>query len=146
MTIVVETYHAQDGRKGHIYMEKDSKQYYTTVYTSDSIILQHGAYLSKYSARSALKRQGLEKDQEGAKEKRKREEKDQMQIYNTYLNGDTMNFGGMEWIIDGQCGRWNYPGSYPKEYCERLYKQGISWQSILILAKKENDNYKKGND
>ena len=52
-------------------------------------------------------------------------------IYDTRLNGDTKNYGGLEWVIDGECGRRNYPGTYPREYCERLYMEGKSWESIL---------------
>ena len=59
-------------------------------------------------------------------------------IYNSFLNTDTHNFNGSEWIIDGERGRDSYPGTYPKEYCERLYQKGISWSKI-------QKEYHKGN-
>ena len=59
-------------------------------------------------------------------------------VYNSFLNTNTHNFGGMEWIIDGENGKYNYPGTYPEEYCRRLYQKGISWQKILR-------EYNKGN-
>lgn len=57
-------------------------------------------------------------------------------IYNTYLNSNTKNYDGLEWVIDGERGRWSYPGTYPREYCERLYRDGKSWESALMDYKK----------
>lgn len=59
-------------------------------------------------------------------------------ICNSFLNTDAYNFNGSEWIIDGEHGRYSYPGTYPKEYCERLYQKGISWSRI-------QKEYHKGN-
>lgn len=59
-------------------------------------------------------------------------------IYKSFLNTDTYNFDGLEWIIDGENGRYNYPGTYPEEYCKRLYAKGISWSRIQKEAYKGN--------
>lgn len=58
-------------------------------------------------------------------------------VYSYRLNGDTHNFDGLEWIIDGEAGRRNYPGTYPIEHCVRLYKDGISWEHVLKEHRKK---------
>lgn len=66
-----------------------------------------------------------------------------MNIYNHYLNANTKNYDGLEWVIDGENGRYTYPGTYPVEYCKRLYMQGKSWESMLREHKKEMEKLNK---
>lgn len=48
-------------------------------------------------------------------------------IYNMRLNGDTMNFGGLEWVVDGEIGRMNYPGCWAECTVRAYYRRGLSY-------------------
>ena len=45
-------------------------------------------------------------------------------VWNTRLVTETHNFGGREWVVDGENGRWNYPGDWPIEKAEEMYRRG----------------------
>ena len=45
-------------------------------------------------------------------------------VYNSRLNSNTKNFGGLEWVIDGECGRRNYPGTWAECKAIAYYKHG----------------------
>lgn len=64
-------------------------------------------------------------------------------VYSYRLNSNTHNFDGLEWIIDGEAGRCNYPGTCPIEYCMGLYKDGISWDHVLKQHRKETTELNK---
>ena len=48
-------------------------------------------------------------------------------IWNAYLNTHTQNWDGKEWVIDGENGRWTYPGDLPLSTVCEYYKRGVSW-------------------
>ena len=45
-------------------------------------------------------------------------------VYDVHINHNTKNFGGCEWIVDGENGRLNYPGSWTKEEAVEAYRRG----------------------
>lgn len=49
------------------------------------------------------------------------------EIYDIHLNGDTMNFGGLEWIVDGSIGRMNYPGTWAECTVRAYYRRGLPY-------------------
>lgn len=48
-------------------------------------------------------------------------------VYSVMLNKNTRNFGGIEWVVDGEYGRNTYPGILSKEEARRLYQEGKSF-------------------
>ena len=48
-------------------------------------------------------------------------------IYKIWLNADTQNFGGLEWIVDGEIGRMNYPGTWAECTVRAYYRRGLSY-------------------
>ena len=60
-------------------------------------------------------------------------------VYNSILNSKTKNFNGLEWVVDGSMGRVNYPGTYPEEFCTRLYRAGIPWDIVLRAYNRERE-------
>ena len=52
-------------------------------------------------------------------------------IYEIHLNGNTKNFGGLEWIVDGERGRMNYPGTWAECTVPEYYASGISFNRII---------------
>ena len=57
-------------------------------------------------------------------------------VYDIHLNGDTKNFGGLEWIVDGECGRRNYPGTWAECTAREHYSKGTSFKTILYEQRK----------
>lgn len=51
-------------------------------------------------------------------------------IWDCHLNPDTHNFGGLEYVVDGERGRRVYPGSIPECLAKRLYACGIEYKQI----------------
>ena len=51
-------------------------------------------------------------------------------IYDCHLNGRTMNFGGLEWVVDGERGRRNYPGTWPACLAKMCYQEGLSYDKV----------------
>ena len=49
---------------------------------------------------------------------------DEYAVWHVYLNRDTFNFGGQEWVVDGECGRDTFPGSWPRDKAVRYYRNG----------------------
>lgn len=47
-------------------------------------------------------------------------------IYDVHLNNRTHNFGGLEYVVDGEMGRWTYPATLPECLVRRLYNDGLS--------------------
>lgn len=45
-------------------------------------------------------------------------------IWNAYLNKETFNFNGSEWVIDGELGRMVYPGNWEKSIALTYYSHG----------------------
>ena len=45
-------------------------------------------------------------------------------IWNVHMNNDTLNFGGAEWVVDGELGRMVYPGVWDKSLACAYYAQG----------------------
>lgn len=45
-------------------------------------------------------------------------------IYDVHMNHKTYNFGGSEWVVDGQIGRMVYPGSWDKSIVCTYYAHG----------------------
>ena len=48
-------------------------------------------------------------------------------IYSVRLNARTENFGGLEWIVDGNNGYMNYPGSWAECTVREYYHNGWGW-------------------
>ncbi len=51
-------------------------------------------------------------------------------VWDCRLNADTYNFGGLEFVVDGERGRWVYPGTLPECLVKRMYMEGISYPPI----------------
>ena len=51
-------------------------------------------------------------------------------VWNTRFVTDTKNFGGREWVVDGENGRWNYPGDWPVERAENMYRRGEAYTPL----------------
>lgn len=51
-------------------------------------------------------------------------------IYHMNLNTETENFGGKEWIVDGDMGRWNYPGQWDAATVCKYYEDGIAFNQV----------------
>lgn len=49
-------------------------------------------------------------------------------IWNAYLNRNTKNWDGKEWVIDGEIGRMTYPGDLPLATVCEYYKNGKSFE------------------
>ena len=49
-------------------------------------------------------------------------------IWRIHLNTQTQNWDGTEWIVDGDVGRMNYPGSLTVEAVCDYYRNGIAWE------------------
>lgn len=47
-------------------------------------------------------------------------------VYDSHLNADIYNFGGLEWVVDGERGRYSYPGTFPECLVKRMYMEGVS--------------------
>lgn len=47
-------------------------------------------------------------------------------VYDLWLNGNTKNFGGLEWVADGEHGYRTYPGTLPECLVIRLYGEGLN--------------------
>lgn len=47
-----------------------------------------------------------------------------MNIWDVRLNGDTKNYGGLEWVIDGEDGRKTYPGCWAECKAREYYLRG----------------------
>lgn len=45
-------------------------------------------------------------------------------VWDVHLNTDTKNFGGAEWVVDGERGRNTYPATMTKEEAVNLYRKG----------------------
>lgn len=46
------------------------------------------------------------------------------EIYSVTLNPDTMNYGGLEYVIDGSAGKKTYPGSWAECTARTYYRNG----------------------
>ena len=62
--------------------------------------------------------------------------KDRYGIYNVRLNGDTMNFGGLEWVVDGEIGRMVYPGTWAECTVRQYYANGWKYNDERARQKK----------
>lgn len=51
-------------------------------------------------------------------------------VWDHHLNADTKNFGGLEWVIDGENGRRFYPGSWAECKAVRAYRDGYGFYDI----------------
>ncbi len=45
-------------------------------------------------------------------------------IYDVKLNSRTFNFGGLEWVVDGEIGRMVYPGTWAECVVRTYYSNG----------------------
>lgn len=45
-------------------------------------------------------------------------------VWDVHLNRETRNFGGAEWVVDGERGRETYPATISKEDAVALYRKG----------------------
>lgn len=45
-------------------------------------------------------------------------------IWNVHKNTETFNFGGAEWVVDGELGRMVYPGNWDKSIACTYYAHG----------------------
>ena len=48
-------------------------------------------------------------------------------IWNVQMNANTFNFGGLEWVVDGEVGRMVYPGSWAECTVREYYRRGWSY-------------------
>ncbi len=47
-------------------------------------------------------------------------------IYDIHLNEHTLNWGGKEWVVDGENGRWTYPGALDIVTVIDCYRKGVT--------------------
>lgn len=47
-------------------------------------------------------------------------------IYDVHINRNTYNWGGCEWVVDGENGRDTYPGSWDEKKVRKYYRNGWS--------------------
>jgi len=52
-------------------------------------------------------------------------------IWDIHLNGNTKNFGGLEWVVDGEYGRETYPGSWAECTVREHYREGRTFDRIV---------------
>ena len=45
-------------------------------------------------------------------------------IYTMWLNSNTKNYDGCEWIVDGELGFRSYPGTWTPEMVREYYRNG----------------------
>ena len=45
-------------------------------------------------------------------------------IWDVHMNNRTYNFGGSEWVVDGELGRMIYPGAWDKSVVCTYYAHG----------------------
>jgi len=55
-------------------------------------------------------------------------------IYRVRMNTDTENFDGIEWIVDGEDGRRNYPGSWAECTAREYYHRGWNYDHERPVA------------
>jgi len=48
-------------------------------------------------------------------------------IYDIHLNSNTYNFGGLEWVVDGDMGRMVYPGTWAECTARAYYRKGCPY-------------------
>ena len=48
-------------------------------------------------------------------------------IYDVRLNANTHNFGGLEWVVDGERGRDTFPGTWAECTAREYYSKGWAW-------------------
>lgn len=49
-------------------------------------------------------------------------------IYDVHLNRNTFNWGGCEWVVDGENGRDTYPGSWDEKKVRKYYRNGWNYK------------------
>ncbi|MBQ6679524.1 MAG: hypothetical protein IJM76_05820 [Lachnospiraceae bacterium] len=49
---------------------------------------------------------------------------DSYSIYDVHLNAETRNYGGLEWVVDGELGRATYPADLSGMEVRALYRAG----------------------
>ena len=50
--------------------------------------------------------------------------KQKYNVWNLYMNTHTLNWDGKEWVVDGENGRWTYPGSLDVAAVVEYYGKG----------------------
>ena len=45
-------------------------------------------------------------------------------IYFVWMNHLTKNFGGLEWVVEGENGTCTYPGTWTEETVREYYRNG----------------------
>lgn len=55
-------------------------------------------------------------------------------IWNVALNEKTYNFGGSEWVVDGEIGRMIYPGNWDKSVACTYYAHGWAYTHEEMTA------------
>lgn len=55
-------------------------------------------------------------------------------IYDIHLNGNTHNFGGLEWVVDGSAGRMVYPGSWAECRAVEYYRRGWAHNHETVIG------------
>ena len=70
----------------------------------------------------------------------KMDKKHNYNIYSVRLNADTHNFGGLEWIIDGENGRNNYPGTWAECTAREYYHKGWSCNHLRPVPGIQEEN------
>lgn len=54
-------------------------------------------------------------------------------LYDIHLNRETKNWGGSEWVVDGEDGRETYPGWIEKDDAKWLYRNGEPFDPHTFL-------------
>ena len=55
-------------------------------------------------------------------------------IYDVHLNADTRNFGGLEWVIDGERGRDTFPGTWAECKAREYYRRGWDYTHTVEIG------------
>lgn len=67
-------------------------------------------------------------------------------IWNVHLNCDTYNFGGMEWVVDGEDGRRVYPGTWAECIVREYYQNGWPYDMDILEAIKWRETQQNKED
>ena len=54
-------------------------------------------------------------------------------IWDIHLNGNTHNYGGLEWVVDGENGRKTYPGTWAECTVREYYAKGWKYNHIYEI-------------
>ena len=57
--------------------------------------------------------------------------KQKYSVWDAHINTRTFNWGGKEWVVDGENGRWFYPGNLDRAVVIEYYEKGVTWNAEM---------------